>query len=118
MEGKGRRVTTTPSNWEAGIEEPTAFSMCGCEYLAQLRTPWSNDNPGRRLFGCKNHGSVVHHACRIFNWIDPPMTPRARVVLLGLLKRIRANEVQRRKKRIFWLIILVLTVVVYWFIKN
>ncbi|KAL4340268.1 hypothetical protein GQ457_08G028190 [Hibiscus cannabinus] len=101
MEGKGRRITTRPSNWEVGIEESIAFPLCGCGFPAQLRTSWPNDNHGRSLFGCKNHGSVVHHACRFFSLCDPPMTPRARVVLLGLLKRIRANEVQRRKEIIF-----------------
>ncbi|KAK9036923.1 hypothetical protein V6N11_021846 [Hibiscus sabdariffa] len=75
MEGKGRRVTTKPSDWDAGIEEPTTFLMCRCGFPAQLRTSWSNDNPGRRFFGCKNHGSVVHHACRFFSWFDPPMKP-------------------------------------------
>ncbi|KAL4302026.1 hypothetical protein GQ457_10G015990 [Hibiscus cannabinus] len=101
MERKDNMVTTKPSDWEAGIEEPSAFPMCRCGFSAQLRTSWFNDNPGRRFFGCKNYGSVVHHACRFFSWFDPPMTPRARIVLLGLLKRIRANEVQRRKERFF-----------------
>ncbi|KAL4378600.1 hypothetical protein GQ457_02G022530 [Hibiscus cannabinus] len=104
MEGNGRRVTTRPSNWETGIEEPTAFLVCGCGFSSAITKSWSNKNPGRKFFGCKNHGIVVHHDCRFFSWFDPLLTPRARVVLLGLLKRIRANEVQRRKERICWFI--------------
>ncbi|KAK8574483.1 hypothetical protein V6N13_034247 [Hibiscus sabdariffa] len=136
------------------MEEPSAFPLCGCGFSAQLRTSWSNDNPGRRFFGCKNHGSLVHHACRYFSWFsaqlrtswsndnpgrrffgcknhgslvhhacryfswfDPPMTPRARVVMVGLLKRIKTNEVQRRKERLCWVFILALCVVMIWFSK-
>ncbi|KAK9005252.1 hypothetical protein V6N11_042695 [Hibiscus sabdariffa] len=60
MEAKGRKATTRISNWHEGMKEPSAFPLCG--FPAQLRTSWSNDNPGRRFFGCKNHGSLVHHA--------------------------------------------------------
>ncbi|KAK8628205.1 hypothetical protein V6N13_063915 [Hibiscus sabdariffa] len=84
------------------MEEPIAFPVCGCGFSAQLRTSWSNDNLGRRFFGCKNYGSLVHHGCRYFSWFDPPMTPRARVVTVGLLKTIKTNDVQRRKKS-YWL---------------
>ncbi|KAK9018925.1 hypothetical protein V6N11_033970 [Hibiscus sabdariffa] len=31
-------------------------------------------------------------AIPICGWFDPPMLPRAKFVLLGLLKRIKANE--------------------------
>ncbi|GMI66651.1 hypothetical protein HRI_000334400 [Hibiscus trionum] len=98
------------------MEEPVEFSVCGYEIPAQLKTLWSIDNPGRRFFGRKNHGSLLHRAFRFFSWSDPPMTPRARVVLLGLLKRIRENEVQRRKERLCWFIILVVCVVMIWFV--
>ncbi|KAL4285264.1 hypothetical protein GQ457_16G010290 [Hibiscus cannabinus] len=95
MEGDLRRTTTRMS----GKDELIAFSVCGCGFPAQLKISWSNDNPGRRFFGCKNYGSLVYRSCRFFSWFDPPMTPRARVIILGLLKRLRADEVQRRKER-------------------
>ncbi|KAK8692057.1 hypothetical protein V6N13_075539 [Hibiscus sabdariffa] len=117
MEAKWRRATSRISNWHEGMEEPSAFPLCGCGFSAQLRTSWSNDNPGRRFFGCKNHGSLVHHACRYFSWFGPPMTPRARVVMVGLLKKIKTNEVQRRKERLCWVFILALCVVMIWFSK-
>ncbi|KAL4318705.1 hypothetical protein GQ457_18G000570 [Hibiscus cannabinus] len=99
MEVKGRRETTRISNCHEGMEEPSAFSVCECGFSAQLRTSWSNENPRRRFFGCKNYGSLVHHGCRYFSWFDPPMTPRAIIVMVGLVKRIKANDVQRRKER-------------------
>ncbi|KAK9021277.1 hypothetical protein V6N11_011275 [Hibiscus sabdariffa] len=117
MEVKGRRETTRISNWHEGMEEPSAFPVCACGFSPQLRTSWSNDKPGRRFFGCKNYGSLVHHGCRYFSWFDPPMTPRARVVMVGLLKRIKVNDIQRRKERFCWVFILVLCVVMIWFIK-
>ncbi|GMJ01693.1 hypothetical protein HRI_003838500 [Hibiscus trionum] len=98
------------------MEEPIEFSVCGYGISAQLKISWSIDNLGRRFFGCKNHGSLLHRACRFFNWFDPPMTPRARVVLLRVLKRIKENEVQRRKERLCWFIIFVVCVVMIWFV--
>ncbi|KAK8584019.1 hypothetical protein V6N12_068270 [Hibiscus sabdariffa] len=74
-------------NWHE--EEPSAFPVCGCKFPVQLRTSWSTDNLKRRFFGCKNYDSLVHHSCRYFSWFDPPMTPRARVVMVALLKRIK-----------------------------
>ncbi|KAK8627767.1 hypothetical protein V6N13_135369 [Hibiscus sabdariffa] len=56
MEVKGRRETARISNWHEGMEEPIAFPVCGCGFSAQLRTSWSNDNPGMRFFGCNNYG--------------------------------------------------------------
>ncbi|KAL4302777.1 hypothetical protein GQ457_10G014100 [Hibiscus cannabinus] len=44
-----------------------------------------------------HEGMEVHF--QYFSWFDPPMTPRARVVMVGLLKRIKANDVQRRNER-------------------
>ncbi|KAK8695592.1 hypothetical protein V6N13_000745 [Hibiscus sabdariffa] len=106
MEGGLRRVATHMGE----MEEPIAILICGCGVPAHLRTSWSNDNPGRRFFGCKNHGSLVYQPCRFFSWFDPPMPPHAKVVLLGLLKRIRANEVQRNKERICWIFVISLCV--------
>ncbi|XVF48024.1 hypothetical protein PTKIN_Ptkin03bG0157300 [Pterospermum kingtungense] len=51
-----------------------------------MRTAWSNQNPGRRFLGCKGYGSSS--ACGFFAWYDPPMPDRARIVVLGLLKKI------------------------------
>ncbi|GMI64494.1 hypothetical protein HRI_000118700 [Hibiscus trionum] len=98
------------------MEEPVEFPVCGCGILAQLKTSWSIDNPRMRFFGCKDHGSLLHRAYRFFSWFDPLMTPHARVVLLGLLKRINKNEVQRRKKRLCWFIISVVCIVMIWFV--
>ncbi|KAK9024975.1 hypothetical protein V6N11_064876 [Hibiscus sabdariffa] len=55
MEGGLRRVATRMGE----MEELIAVLICGCGVPAHLRTSWSNDNPGRRFFGCKNHDSLV-----------------------------------------------------------
>ncbi|KAK8998432.1 hypothetical protein V6N11_083823 [Hibiscus sabdariffa] len=55
MEAKGRKATTRISNWHEEMEEPSAFPLCGCGFPAQLRTSWSNDNPGRSV-GMKTNG--------------------------------------------------------------
>ncbi|KAL4310495.1 hypothetical protein GQ457_01G035680 [Hibiscus cannabinus] len=89
-----RRATTCMS----GMDEPIAFPICGCEFPAQLIISWSNDNPGRRFFCCKNYDSLVYRSCRFFSWYDPLITPRSRVIIIGLLKRLKADEVQRRKE--------------------
>ncbi|MBA0575187.1 hypothetical protein Golob_027655 [Gossypium lobatum] len=31
--------------------------VCYCGNPTKLNTSWSNDNPGRRFFGCKKFGS-------------------------------------------------------------
>ncbi|KAK8552167.1 hypothetical protein V6N13_120586 [Hibiscus sabdariffa] len=103
------------SEWSAGMEEPISFPICGCGYPAKLTTSWSNRNPGRRFFGCKNYGSFFHKHCRFFCWYDPPISTRSRIVLVGLLNKIKANDIQRRNERFGWIFLLVVCVVLLWF---
>ncbi|MBA0570500.1 hypothetical protein Golob_004151, partial [Gossypium lobatum] len=65
----------------------TVIPVCYCGNLAKLITSWSNDNPGSRFFGCKKFGSGFRKPCHFFIWFDPPLMPRSRIVLLGLLKK-------------------------------
>ena len=74
------------------------ISYCHCGILADLRISWSNLNPGKRFLGCKSYGSSF--ACHFFNWYDPPMNNHVRVVLVGLLKRVKVVESQRKNERI------------------
>ena len=59
--------------------------FCHCGLRVDLKTSWSNDNPGRRFLGCKKYG--LSSACRFFNWYDPPMNDHAKSMLRGLLKK-------------------------------
>ena len=72
--------------------------FCYCENPVNLKISWSNLNPGRRFVGCKSYGSSS--TCRFFSWYDPPMNDRARVVLVGLLKKVKVVESQRKNERI------------------
>ena len=38
-------------------------------------------------------------ACNYFLWIDPPVDDQSRVVILGLLKRIKEIEIKRDEDR-------------------
>ncbi|KAK8492342.1 hypothetical protein V6N11_066153 [Hibiscus sabdariffa] len=55
----------------------TGVPICHCGHESKIVTSWTDENPGRRFFGCKNYGRGSH--CRFFAWYDAPLTPRARV---------------------------------------
>ncbi|KAG4215917.1 hypothetical protein ERO13_A01G209050v2 [Gossypium hirsutum] len=97
------------------MEIPTVIPMCYCGNIANLRTSWSNDNPGRRFFGCKKYVIGYQNACHFFTWFDPPVT-RSRIVVLGVLKKVRTMEDARRNERKIWLMVL-LFVILLWLVK-
>ncbi|KAK8588904.1 hypothetical protein V6N13_087797 [Hibiscus sabdariffa] len=72
---------------------------CNCGQDADLKTSWSNVNPGRRFFDCSKYG--VGRNCNFFMWCDPEIGNRERIVLVGLLKKIRKMEDGRKKERMF-----------------
>ena len=41
----------------------------------------------------------VFGACNYFLWIDPPVDDQSRIVILGLLKRIKEIEMERDTER-------------------
>lgn len=90
--------------------------VCYCGIDSPMRTSWSDSNPGRRFFGCNNYGVYeclfsfiilisscdyytckfqTGNACSFFIWIDPPMQPRAKAVILGLLRKLNTIERER-----------------------
>ncbi|XP_062079542.1 uncharacterized protein LOC133784000 [Humulus lupulus] len=56
------------------------------------RTAWKNKNPGRRFKTCNKYR--IHGGCNFFEWIDPPMCHRAKVVIPGLLRKIGDLETE------------------------
>ncbi|KAB2070868.1 hypothetical protein ES319_A08G184500v1 [Gossypium barbadense] len=90
---------------------PEVIPVCHCGNLAKLNTSWSNDNPGMRFFRCKKFGSRFRKPCQFFSWFDPPLTPHSRIVLLGLLKKVRTLEGARKRERRTWLLVLVIVTV-------
>ncbi|KAK6158799.1 hypothetical protein DH2020_006113 [Rehmannia glutinosa] len=60
---------------------------CYCGRRAVLRTSWTDDNPGRRFHACLQYSGG---GCSFFDWEDPPMCRRSRVIIPGLLRKINA----------------------------
>ncbi|KAG8479745.1 hypothetical protein CXB51_029634 [Gossypium anomalum] len=81
------------------MDMPKVIPVCYCGNPVKLNTSWSNNNPGRRFFGCKKFDNAFQKPCQFFSWFDPPLTPRLRVVLLGLLKKVKSLEDARKKER-------------------
>ncbi|KAK4417213.1 hypothetical protein Salat_2546900 [Sesamum alatum] len=67
---------------------------CKCGKQARLKCSWTNENPGRRFYSCEDYKKIRHgrHGCDFFLWEDPPVCPRAMVVVPGLLRNIREKE--------------------------
>lgn len=74
------------------MEIPIVFPVWYFGNSINLRTSWSNDNLGRRFFGCKKYGSGFQIARRCFIWFNPPLTPHSRIMLLGVLKKNHDNK--------------------------
>ncbi|KAG8381382.1 hypothetical protein BUALT_Bualt06G0116400 [Buddleja alternifolia] len=67
---------------------------------ASLKTSWPSDNPGRRFYGC----ILGRSGCTFFDWYDPPMCARAKVLIPGLQRKInglekQVEEMQREMQR-------------------
>ncbi|XP_057791580.1 uncharacterized protein LOC131008643 [Salvia miltiorrhiza] len=73
------------SSWRSrrqfeGSDNP---KFCTCEFegkrlKASIMTSWTEENPGRRFYRCRNWKSKN---CGYFDWIDEPITERAKEVI-------------------------------------
>ncbi|TMW92924.1 hypothetical protein EJD97_012399 [Solanum chilense] len=79
------------------------FCLCGATPI--LKLPWTNDNLGRRFFGCRHYGSSFQNSCKFFNWYDPKFPTQDNIVILGLLKKTNKQEEQLKCKWILKLIL-------------
>ncbi|CAN1184297.1 hypothetical protein LINPERHAP2_LOCUS36890, partial [Linum perenne] len=57
--------------------------VCLCGETTIITTSWTEENPGRRFLSCKRRRSRMNGHCNYFAWADPPMQPRAKVVING-----------------------------------
>ncbi|KAK8478114.1 hypothetical protein V6N13_032707 [Hibiscus sabdariffa] len=89
--------------------------ICRCGLEAKVVVSWTDDNPGRRFYGYKNYGRESH--CRFFAWYDAPLTPRARVVIVGLLRKVKKMERAKKIERICWLCLLIFSMAIVWVMK-
>lgn len=67
---------------------------------------------GDFFFGCKNCGAAI--ACRFFSWYDPPLSPCARIVIIGLLRKVKPIETQSKKGWSIWVVYLVCCLIYAW----
>ncbi|KAL7590652.1 hypothetical protein Lser_V15G40320 [Lactuca serriola] len=58
--------------------------MCFCRKWAIVRTSWTDNNLGRRFWGCPDPNS----SCGFIGWYDEPMCARSKVIIPGLLRTI------------------------------
>ncbi|KAL4346390.1 hypothetical protein GQ457_17G020530 [Hibiscus cannabinus] len=94
------------------IEAMSHVPICKCGKETMLKTAWSDDNPRRRFYGCSNYGNRFQKSCNFFRWYEPPMDPRAKVLLVGLLRKIRANDRERRNERFAWVFVVICSILV------
>ncbi|CAL8084613.1 unnamed protein product [Prunus armeniaca] len=69
--------------------------ICHCGNQCHLRTSWTDNNPRRRFWGYADYG--VRRGCAFFEWYDPQVCERSKIVISGLLKRLRKEEKENRK---------------------
>ncbi|WCJ18266.1 hypothetical protein M5689_000634 [Euphorbia peplus] len=67
--------------------------ICDCGFEAAVRTSWTNDNPGRRFYNCRNKGNR-HGSCNYFLWIDDKLEDRPMSIVLGLLRKLERMEIE------------------------
>ncbi|KAL8214001.1 hypothetical protein R6Q57_003450 [Mikania cordata] len=70
------------------------FVMCSCGSSTSCTTSWTRRNLGRRFYCCNKKG----RGCVFVAWADPPMCPRSKEVIPGLLSRCN-NYVEIAKSR-------------------
>ncbi|KAK4260787.1 hypothetical protein QN277_003858 [Acacia crassicarpa] len=81
-----RRRVTMARRLDRDVGERWPSTMCQCGLFARLYTSWTEQNPGRRFFGCRNyrHG----RGCGFFKWHDNEMGERAKDVINELLGHV------------------------------
>ncbi|KAK6163403.1 hypothetical protein DH2020_000267 [Rehmannia glutinosa] len=95
------------------MSHTTSSIDCYCGRRAVMRTSWTEDNPGRRFHACLSYN---RGGCKFFDWEDPPMCRRSKVIIPGLLKRLNARDAEieklqlTNKKLMRWLCAMAVTV--------
>ncbi|XP_059429311.1 disease resistance protein Roq1-like, partial [Corylus avellana] len=59
---------------------------CYCGLRTHLTTSWTDDNPGRRFFGCARYGEQSH--CNFFDWYDLPICERGAKLIIEMREEI------------------------------
>ncbi|KAL2554889.1 uncharacterized protein Fot_08508 [Forsythia ovata] len=69
--------------------------LCYCGHIPVMKTSWTESNPGRRFWGCRFYGK--DDACDFFDWADPTVHDRYKLVINGLLRKKNEGEKEKEK---------------------
>ncbi|XP_020082379.1 uncharacterized protein LOC109705975 [Ananas comosus] len=64
--------------------QSTPLCHCGLPYT--IKTSWTQNNPGRRFYGCPRYRMQESNACNYFGWYDPQFTSQSISMVNGLLE--------------------------------
>ncbi|KAK9989033.1 hypothetical protein SO802_029272 [Lithocarpus litseifolius] len=91
-------ASATPSE---GSLRRRAPCMCYCPSPQKpvLVISWTDNNPGRRFYGCPNYW--IGKKCKFFQWVDDEICERGKVLIPEMRQRILKlqAEVSTCKKR-------------------
>ncbi|XP_057440257.1 uncharacterized protein LOC130732164 [Lotus japonicus] len=71
--------------------------VCDCGVVTPLRTSWTDENPGRRFYGCGLYQGR-NRRCGFFQWHDREFNQREKKVIAWLLTLVEGLK----KKEKFW----------------
>ncbi|CAB4278331.1 unnamed protein product [Prunus armeniaca] len=83
-------VMSTRSMMSASRRCEVGQPICHWGNQCRLMTSRTDNNPGRRFWGCADYG--VRRGCAFFEWYDPQVCERSKIVICRLLKRLRKEE--------------------------
>ena len=74
--------------------------LCFCGSKAPPKTAQTENNPGRRFYGCQNYKSNMQKQYSFFQWFDPPTCSGGKEFSIVMLKRLmkmqsRKDELER-----------------------
>ncbi|KAL4325862.1 hypothetical protein GQ457_11G001990 [Hibiscus cannabinus] len=90
------------------------FVVVGIELFWSLLGPMRTQvggSLGVKIMGMKKWDAIF------FAWYDAPVDPRARVIMVGLLKKQRKMERARFLERMGWSCVLVVCLMILWILK-
>jgi len=79
--------------------------VCYCGVDSPLVTAWTDENLGRKFYGCGSY--FQRKRCKFFRWFDLEVPHRQKKIIRGLLKK---NDVLRKKERTHVNIVVILGV--------
>ncbi|KAK9912072.1 hypothetical protein M0R45_035947 [Rubus argutus] len=91
------------------FHHPHSQYWCYCGKVSTVHCSWTDENAGRRFYGCYKGRGPGH--CNFFIWLDPKMCPRSLQIIPGLIRN--KNKIERElkltqeKQRRLWAIVVV-----------